>query len=1003
MSRNGSRNIFFSINLFLLITGTGSFSFAQPCLSGWNYRVPVTIDNSANAFALTNFQTVLEMNTSTLVLNGKTKSDGGDIRVADASGTLLTFWIETGTFNSSQTRIWIQVPSVSANGTATVYLFYGNPSATNTSNGDATFELFDDFTGSSVNASKWNTCNIGNTSVAAGKLSMTGASSLTSAQAISAPVKVAIRVTDFDLANDGYTFIGLINDGTQTGFASGIRNVSSTTRISHQRIQPPGTCYTFDNESLSGSTVSPTGLWQFWWPAAAEQRSRMNTTNHTSFDNSITPLASQKVVLGNANMNGIIGIDYVYVRKHVTNDPAVIAGAEMMINIPALTATNNGTLCEGQDLVLTVTEVPGADYSWTNPSGSTIGSVRELVVPSVAAADAGTYSVTVSIPGGCASSGTTTPVQINATTQPGSLVGDATVCHGNNNGSVTLTNHTGNVIRWETSQTGAEPWASINNTTAVLSYTNVIATAHYRAVVKNGVCTEEKSNAIVIQVSPVSVGGDITGTTSVCEGSNTVSVRSVGRTGDILRWETSTNGGGTWIALNQTQSNLAITDLAVTTAYRAVVKSGVCAQTVSIPLEVKVNPLPAPGFQSTSKCQGEAVAFTNTSSVSEGSIRSYLWEFGDGSSSVSTNPQHVYLTSGSPTVTLTATTSAGCSKTIDQAITVYAQPSVNFGASQTCDGFPTAFINQSSIAHGSLTSFSWDFGDGTTAQEANPQKQYFNSGTYLVTLRVLSNEGCEKSQSKNITVDALPVASFTAPDVCLGSAMAFRNSSYYNAGSLTYQWRFGDGNTSVATSPAHRYAAAGVYQVKLIATTAKGCQDSVTRSVEVRTLVGGDAGPDVTISKGSGTVLQAQGGVSYLWQPVTGLSNPATPNPVASPTATTVYQVLITDALGCTATDNVTVTVVDDFSVTAMNILTPNGDGVNDTWKISNIENYGSANVYVFDRNGTEVFSAKGYQNDWKGNYGNDLLPDGTYYYFVSFDDSDVVYKGSLTILRNKR
>jgi gliding motility-associated-like protein len=249
----------------------------------------------------------------------------------------------------------------------------------------------------------------------------------------------------------------------------------------------------------------------------------------------------------------------------------------------------------------------------------------------------------------------------------------------------------------------------------------------------------------------------------------------------------------------------------------------------------------------------------------------------------------------------------------------------------------------------------------------------------------------------------LPVANFTTQDVCLSQDMVFSNNSFYNAGPMTYQWDFGDGNKSVATSPVHQYSKAGIYQVKLIAITHKECKDSLSRSVQVRTLIGADAGPDSTISKGFNIQLKASGGVQYLWSPAENLSNPAVANPNATPAATTVYKVLVTDALGCTATDQMTITVKDDFILEAMNVLTPNNDGVNDTWKIKNVESYGSASVYVYDRNGVEVFSSRAYQNDWKGNRGNDILPDGTYYYLVKFADSKVAYTGSLTILRNAK
>jgi gliding motility-associated-like protein len=989
----------FASILSLLFCLCGLNSLAQPCLPNWAYRVPITITNSS-ASVLTDFQVVSSLNTSTLLLNGKIRSDGGDIRVLTNSGSSLSHWIETGTFNTAATRIWVKVPSIPANGSATVYLFYGNPSASSASNGNTVFELFDDFAGASVDLSKWVACGAGTTAVSGGQISLTGPAFLTSFNTVGSPVKINVSVSDYDLGTSGTSFVGLINNGTQTGYMAGVRNVAATARIVQRRIQPPGTCYTFDTETLSASTIAPIGLWEFAWPAGGQQAMNMDGVNFGATDGTVSPIANQKVVFGNIDMAGPFAIDFLFARKYHIVDPIASLGTELNVNVPPLTATNSGRSCQGQDVGLSVTDVPGANYSWVNAANQVVGLIREPILTSATPAANGLYTVTVSVPGGCSSSTAETTVQIDATTVSGTAGNDNVVCYAQNAGSINLTGNTGNIVRWESSQTGADPWSAINNTTTVLNYTNLISTVYYRAVVKNGVCLETESNAVKVAVDPTTITGEISGTSEVCDVENSANLRLAGRTGDIVRWESSLNGT-TWIGIANTTQQLALNDLTITTNYRTVVKSGVCPQKFSEPYTVTVNPLPQPSFTTVAVCEGEIMSFSNTSAINSGSIVSLLWEFGDGSSAASSNPKHVYVNSGDQQVTLTTTSNAGCTKAVTLPVTVHAKPVITFTAPQTCDGFPTAFQNQSAIASGTIATFSWDFGDGTGSSEVNPIKQYFNAGTFLVTLKAVSNNTCSSSLSKNITIDQLPVTNFTADEVCLGQNTQFRNSSFYNAGQLTYEWAFGDGSSAVAMSPSHAYGAAGIYQVKLIATTDRGCQDSVSRSVSVRTLVGGTAGPDVSVSKGLGVQLVASGGISFLWTPAESLSNPAIANPIATPVATTNYLVTITDQLGCQATDEVTVSVIDDFTVTAMNVLTPNGDGVNDSWTISNIGNYGDANVSVYDRNGKKVFGAQGYQNDWQGTAGTDLLPDGTYYYVIQFANADVAYTGSLTILRN--
>jgi len=115
---------------------------AQNWLSGWLYRIPINISNSGSS-ALTDYQVLITLNTATLISAGKMRSDCGDIRFTDSDGTtLLNYWIESGC-NSANTKIWVKVPNIPASSTKTIYVYYGNPSATSLSNGTATFIFFD--------------------------------------------------------------------------------------------------------------------------------------------------------------------------------------------------------------------------------------------------------------------------------------------------------------------------------------------------------------------------------------------------------------------------------------------------------------------------------------------------------------------------------------------------------------------------------------------------------------------------------------------------------------------------------------------------------------------------------------------------------------------------------------------------------------------------------------------------------------------------------------------
>ena len=93
--------------------------------------------------------------------------------------------------------------------------------------------------------------------------------------------------------------------------------------------------------------------------------------------------------------------------------------------------------------------------------------------------------------------------------------------------------------------------------------------------------------------------------------------------------------------------------------------------------------------------------------------------------------------------------------------------------------------------------------------------------------------------------------------------------------------------------------------------------------------------------------------------------------------------------------------VVDDFLLFVSNLVTPDGNGMNDTWWIENATTFETLNVWLYDRWGNEVLAQQGYNQEWEGVINTDLLPDGTYYYVITFDNSERIYKGAVSVLRN--
>ena len=120
------------------------------------------------------------------------------------------------------------------------------------------------------------------------------------------------------------------------------------------------------------------------------------------------------------------------------------------------------------------------------------------------------------------------------------------------------------------------------------------------------------------------------------------------------------------------------------------------------------------------------------------------------------------------------------------------------------------------------------------------------------------------------------------------------------------------------------------------------------------------------------------------------------------PSQTTTYTVRVTNSSGCSSLKSITITVAEDFKLVANNILTPNGDGVNDTWIVKNIDLYPENEVRIIDRNGREMYRVKSYNNTWDGSSNGTQLAEGTYYYIITYGPGKFVQKGFITITRNR-
>jgi PKD repeat protein len=270
-------------------------------------------------------------------------------------------------------------------------------------------------------------------------------------------------------------------------------------------------------------------------------------------------------------------------------------------------------------------------------------------------------------------------------------------------------------------------------------------------------------------------------------------------------------------------------------------------------------------------CADLEITFTNASM----GYSSLLWTFGDGFTSTEENPVHTYVNNTTFlqyfNVKLKATSAAGCVDSMMMGITVYPKSESTFTVSPDtiCSGGRVTFV----AAPGALQYY-WVYGDLQEQPGLNVNNHTFVNPTtapvtYNTLLTTTSTFGCISTSTMPVVVYPMPVPEFSPTPPLQqwpAATVAFTNST--NTGTWSYLWRFGDGNTSVATNPTHTYGAPGDYIVTLIASNGR-CSDSVTHVVRVTPIppvstfdkVESGCGPlTITITN---TSLHA---TSYLWE-----------------------------------------------------------------------------------------------------------------------------------------
>lgn len=267
-----------------------------------------------------------------------------------------------------------------------------------------------------------------------------------------------------------------------------------------------------------------------------------------------------------------------------------------------------------------------------------------------------------------------------------------------------------------------------------------------------------------------------------------------------------------------------------------------CMDSITHPVTVNELPYVEISTDSDSTCVNQPTNFYGSGS----NIISWLWDFGDGGTSVKQNPVYVYSTPGNYVVTLTATDDNGCVNDTSIIMYVNAAPNTNFThSSPSCSGYGIEFYDLSTTPQGYIVLWHWYFGDGSDTTILFPDDPdvahtYSDPGAYMVSLVTMNSTGCIDSTSSELTVAQGPQALFTTSGPpCEDNLVQFLDQSLgFGYTIQSWFWNFddpssGSNNTSTLQNPVHQFNYAGTYNVFLEVTSSNGCIDSITIPTEI--------------------------------------------------------------------------------------------------------------------------------------------------------------------------
>jgi PKD repeat protein len=648
------------------------------------------------------------------------------------------------------------------------------------------------------------------------------------------------------------------------------------------------------SNSAGSSTVTQQNFVTVLAPPAAGFIPNINGST-VSLSNTSTNATSYSWNFGDGNTNATNSPSHVYATDGVytitltaSNNCGTTTSTQTVtiLTPPTANFTATGNIaCAPMAVQFNNTSSSNATaFNWQFAGGSPATSISAN--PSVVYSTPGTYAVTLTVSNGAGSATETRTGFVIVNSTPGAAFSTSVV-----GANVEFTN--------TTTQASSYSWAfgdGTTNTGANPTHTYIADGIYTITLTAANNCGTAVSTATVVIQTPPNAGFSVTSNTGCAPLTATFTNTSSSNATDFL-WQFP---GGE--PSSSTQPNPTVV-YATPGIYNAVLtaSNGVGSTTATQTNIVVVNGTPTPDF--IFQTGGLSAIFTNQST----NATTYLWSFGDNSTSTEASPVHTYATTGTYIVNLVTINACGINEVVDTVSIVGSAPVASFtiGGAGTVQGCSPLTVQFQDASVGNPTAWSWVFEGGTpsTSTDQNPMVTYAVAGSYQVILTATNVFGFNAvSQEGVVKILADPQALFTYNT--LGGKVNFTNTS---VGATTYSWDFGDGTTSTDTNPTHNYTADGIYTTTL--TAANNCGTVVSTAATVVIQTPPNAGFTVTGNTGCApltatfTNTSSSNATDFLWQFPGGEPSSSTqPNPTIVYATPGTYNAVLTASNGAGST-----------------------------------------------------------------------------------------------------